>query len=147
LLCAPNRDILGNQSMCNLRENGGADRKAKRKLEMTLVAGCISTTANVKRAFLYMTAAIVVAAVSTFAPAARADGSWCATYGTGGTNCGLHSLSNVKPRFPGQVASAGRIHSTVPRTNRDDIGDITTIRSISLAVSRNLQQEQHWSRE
>src|SRR3984893_11427465 len=65
-----------------------------------------------------LAATIVVAAISVFTTGARADGSWCAMYGTVETR-----LSSVKPRFQGLVASAGRLHSTARRTDRDDIGD------------------------
>jgi Protein of unknown function (DUF3551) len=87
--------------MATSTENEGDDGAPKRILGMMRVVGCSAIIANVKRAIVYITAAIVVAAVSAFAVEARADGSWCAMYGTGGTNCGLHSFEQCQATVSG----------------------------------------------
>ena len=100
--------------------NGGADVTTKRKLEMMPVVVCTAITANMTRTSMYMIAAILVAAVSAFTTGARADGSWCAMYGTGGTNCGLYSFEQCQATVSGVGGFCGQnpFHGTANGSRR-----------------------------
>ena len=87
--------------------NWAANITTKRRLETVPIALSTAITASIKGHVMCLAAIIVVAAVSAFTTGARADGSWCAMYGTGGTNCGLYSLSGAMP-----TSSAASVRNT-----------------------------------
>jgi hypothetical protein len=62
---------------------------------------------------------ITLAMLCTSTIGARADGSWCANYGTGpGMNCGFYSYQQCMLRSRGLEELASPIHSQAPQGNR-----------------------------
>ncbi len=62
-----------------------------------------AVTSRAKRAFMrtILVMSIMLATLSAFTAGARAEGSWCAMYGTGGTNCGFYSFEQCQATVSG----------------------------------------------
>jgi hypothetical protein len=100
--------------------NWAANITTKRRLETVPIALSTAITASIKGRVMCLAAIIVVAAVSAFTTGARADGSWCAMYGTGGTNCGLYSFEQCQASVSGVGGFCGQnpFHGTANGSRR-----------------------------
>jgi|ERR1700730_14352375 tryptophanase len=103
-----------------LTSTGNFSLTTKRRLEMTSVALWTAITASVKGVFMCLAATIVVAAISVFTTGARADGSWCAMYGTVETNCGFYSFEQCQASVSGVGGFCGEtpFHGTANGSRR-----------------------------